>query len=93
MPGSHAESPHGGRLTVPPTIDSAPYCGHDSSMRTSSRRAGAKVENASVAFSKAPEAPSFARAGLDARAPTQWNGLAEADHGTNQAALGVNGPL
>ena len=47
---SHAESPLGERI-APPTIDTAPYCGHDSSMRTSSRRAGAEVENVCL-FSK-----------------------------------------
>jgi hypothetical protein len=37
---------------VPPTIDSAFDFSHDFSMRTSSRRAGAKVENGFM-FSKA----------------------------------------
>jgi hypothetical protein len=37
---------------VPPTIDTAFDFSHDSSMRTSSRRAGAKVENVFL-FSKA----------------------------------------
>ena len=45
----HAESPLGEQI-APPTIDTAPDCGHDSSMRTSSRRVGAEVENAFSCF-------------------------------------------
>jgi hypothetical protein len=48
-PESHAESPLGERI-APPTIDAAQHCGHDSSMRTSSRRAGAEVEKRYMRF-------------------------------------------
>jgi hypothetical protein len=60
--------------------------GHDSFIRTSGRRAGVEVENASGVFQGAL-APSSARAGLDARAPTQPHGLAFADQDTFQATL------
>src|SRR6266849_10949974 len=59
-------------------------------MRTSRRRAGAKVENI-FSFSKARFfAPSLARAPRDARAPNQGCGLACADQGHPRAALDAN---
>jgi hypothetical protein len=69
-PESHAESPLGERI-APPTIDAVQHCGHDSSMRTSSRRAGAEVENATCVFQGGPCPPSSAPASLDARVPNQ----------------------
>ena len=75
---------------VPPTIDTAFDFSHDSSMRTSSRRAGAKVENGFFVFQGAYFAPSFARASLDARAPNQFRGLACAVQGHPRAALDTN---
>ena len=59
-------------------------------MRTSSRRAGAKVENGVLVFQGAYFAPSFARASLDARAPNQLSGLACAVQGHPRAALDTN---
>src|ERR1035438_104796 len=59
-------------------------------MRTSSRRAGAKVENSLSVFHGALSAPSFARASLDARAPNQSCGLACAVQGHPRAALDTN---
>jgi hypothetical protein len=78
---------------VPPTIDTALYFGHDSSMRTSSRRAGAEVENCFTVFQGAFCAPSSARARLfstGCESAQSIRGLACADQGHPRAALDAN---
>jgi hypothetical protein len=85
----HAESLFGGASLHQPSI--RPYIrDHDSSMRTSRRRAGAESGKHVFVFQGALLAPSFARASRDARAPNQFLGLASADQGLCRATLDAN---
>ena len=66
------------------------YIDHDSSMRTSRRRAGAKVENV-FCFPRRVFCAVFCTGPFrDARAPNQSSGLARADQGHPRAALDAN---